>query len=137
MNDVMNPEIKAEWLAALRSGNYTQTNGALRREDKAGGASFCCLGVLCDVLSKDGRISFVQDPGYDDLRHYGAGTDNFGNAVEGSSFSLPDLVCELVGISTDAGEYVDDDGNYRTLIGLNDSHKKTFEQIADVIEANF
>ena len=46
----MKPEIKAAWLAALRSGEYRQTTGTLR--DSAG--AFCCLGVLCDLAAKQG-----------------------------------------------------------------------------------
>lgn len=42
----MNPEIKAKWLEALRSGNYKQGTGRLRKADN----SYCCLGVLCDVI---------------------------------------------------------------------------------------
>ena len=45
----MNPEIKARWVAALQSGEYSQTSDALRIEN-----SFCCLGVLCDLYVKDG-----------------------------------------------------------------------------------
>lgn len=37
------------WVEALRSGEYEQTNGALRYEDK-----FCCLGVACDLYRKHG-----------------------------------------------------------------------------------
>lgn len=33
------------WLAALRSGEYRQGGGVLRRGDK-----FCCYGVLCDLV---------------------------------------------------------------------------------------
>jgi hypothetical protein len=40
----MNPEIKARWVAALRSGEYKQTTGKLRDGD-----AFCCLGVLCNL----------------------------------------------------------------------------------------
>ena len=41
----LNPEIKKKWLTALKSGNYKQGTGKLRRRDN----SFCCLGVLCDI----------------------------------------------------------------------------------------
>lgn len=41
----MNPEIKAKWVAALRSGEYKQIAGQL--SDGDGG--FCCLGVLCAI----------------------------------------------------------------------------------------
>jgi hypothetical protein len=43
----MNPEIKAEWLKALRSGDYEQAEDALRND-----SGFCCLGVLCDLHAK-------------------------------------------------------------------------------------
>jgi hypothetical protein len=137
MNDVMNPEIKAQWLAALRSGEYTQTNGALRREDSDGSVGFCCLGVLCDVLAKDGKVKYEPEAGYPDLRNYGAGVDSEGDFVSGSAFSLPYVVCELVGISTDAGEFEDAEGHNRSLISLNDSQGKTFPEIADFIEKYF
>lgn len=41
----------AEWLRALRSGEYSQTNGVLYREGgEAGPDGFCCLGVAADAL---------------------------------------------------------------------------------------
>lgn len=47
MAEKMNPEIKADWVKSLRSGEYQQGVGALRltfdRERR-----FCCLGVLAD-----------------------------------------------------------------------------------------
>jgi len=50
-------EVKTAWLAALRSGNYAQTRGALRRTD-----GFCCLGVLCDVRKDTVRGIWQIDP---------------------------------------------------------------------------
>lgn len=47
---IMNPEIKAKWVAALRSGKYKQGQGELRD-----GKKFCCLGVLCDIHAKTNR----------------------------------------------------------------------------------
>ena len=43
----MNKEWAEKWAAALRSGEYKQGTGRLRQGD-----SFCCLGVLCDLVSK-------------------------------------------------------------------------------------
>lgn len=45
----MNPEIKAKWLEALRSGEYAQTK--YRLQDEVG---YCCLGVLCDIVDPEG-----------------------------------------------------------------------------------
>ncbi len=44
----MNKEIKAKWVAALRSGNYKQGHGSLyEKRDN----SFCCLGVCSAIVS--------------------------------------------------------------------------------------
>lgn len=44
----MKQEIKEKWLCALRSGEYKQTKGILKNDN-----SFCCLGVLSDIYSKE------------------------------------------------------------------------------------
>lgn len=49
-----NPEIMRRWVTALRSGEYTQGRGALRREYPSGKIEHCCLGVLTDLAIKDG-----------------------------------------------------------------------------------
>ena len=55
----IDPEFKVKWLAALRSGEYRQTSGALRCvEEREVLVGFCCLGVGCDVLDPTGW----QDP---------------------------------------------------------------------------
>ena len=49
----MNPEIKAKWLAALRSGEYKQTTQVLRYTGPNNQQRFCCLGVLCDLYAQE------------------------------------------------------------------------------------
>lgn len=54
----MNPEIKQQWLTALRSGNYRQKGGRLRSLEKTlDGKGYenchCCLGVLAEVIKED------------------------------------------------------------------------------------
>jgi hypothetical protein len=51
----MNPEIKEQWVRALRSGQYTQGKDALKIS-YAGKDSYCCLGVLCDIAVKSGAV---------------------------------------------------------------------------------
>lgn len=52
----MKTEVKTQWIAALRSGTYQQTNSALCKN-----GSYCCLGVLCeitpDIKRKKAQIS--------------------------------------------------------------------------------
>lgn len=43
--DFNGSEFLDRWIAALRSGTYTQAQGGLRRPE-----GFCCLGVACDVF---------------------------------------------------------------------------------------
>lgn len=45
----MDKELKAKWVAALRSGKYKQGKGVLRGHSNA----YCCLGVLCEVAGHD------------------------------------------------------------------------------------
>ena len=44
----LTPELKARWIAALRSGEYIQGRYNLRTRE----GHYCCLGVLCMVLEK-------------------------------------------------------------------------------------
>lgn len=52
----MNTQIKEQWVSALRSGEYTQTDEVLR--DRNG---FCCLGVLCDLYLKEVGKEWVEN----------------------------------------------------------------------------
>jgi hypothetical protein len=45
MSDKMNPEVKALWITALRSGEYEQGRHSLRSADN----KHCCLGVLMEL----------------------------------------------------------------------------------------
>lgn len=51
---MMDAELKAKWIEALRSGKYKQTRQILRD-----GNGHCCLGVLCEVagipIAENGR----------------------------------------------------------------------------------
>jgi hypothetical protein len=60
----MDQEVKAKWVEALRSGKYAQSFNLLQD-----GHGHCCLGVLCDLVDKDGW--WVQDGGeiYTEIEH--------------------------------------------------------------------
>jgi len=45
----MNRQIKAKWIAALRSGKYEQTQDVMRRKLDNGKSGYCCLGVLGSI----------------------------------------------------------------------------------------
>jgi len=49
---MINEKNVRKWLVALRSGDYAQGIGQLRKCN--GEPKYCCLGVLCDLLDPDG-----------------------------------------------------------------------------------
>ena len=108
----MNPQIKQKWVDALRSGEYQQCRGYLRKED-----GFCCLGVLCDLYIKENNVEWQHNE-VDDYFY------------ENHSFIPPSSVVEWSGIA-DSNPFVNDEID--TLGGLNDKGF-TFNEIADVIE---
>ena len=108
----MNPQIKQKWVSALRSGDYQQTKGRLRKEDK-----FCCLGVLCDLYIKENQLEWELV--------------NNGNYYE-FQYKVADLPPSVVGWSGIPSHNLMDISE-RTFAELNDSGS-TFNEIADVIE---
>jgi hypothetical protein len=126
----MNPEIRAQWITALRSGDYEQGRSVLRQDDL-----FCCLGVLCDLAVKANVIAARKNS--DGVWFYGRDWDE----------TLPEQVMEWAGISPsrDVGTstgvprvvVIPDDGDQPEDIGLaslNDEYKWSFARIADAIE---
>lgn len=113
----MNPEIKAKWIEALRSGKYKQGRGRLQRD-----GGFCCLGVLCDILGAKwevrGRDGWFAngEPHYPDDEIWSAA------GLEGRTGILPALVF--------FGPY---NREHKSVAGLNDAGAD-FNFIADIIE---
>ena len=106
----MKKSIAKKWVKALRSGKYTKTRDALRDRD-----GFCCLGVLCDIYSKNTQESWV---GYNFL---------------GSGGILPNIVRDWASIRSNSGYIAG--WNVQSLVQENDSDK-SFNEIADIIEQN-
>ena len=114
----MNKEIKKEWVEALRSGDYTQGRGRLRSanyEDSDGSYSYCCLGVLADILPQTKDTDYWKDKGsllYDE-KYFRS--------------QLPRDIADEIGFTQ---------GTQPELINLNDGDQMNFNQIADYIEGN-
>jgi hypothetical protein len=122
-NSVKLPEaFKQQWLAALRSGNYSQTKDALR-DDRG----FCCLGVACDIYNP-AQWSEPHEAG--------------SRAAASGDYGFPgfdDIPLEVLTVLRQL-EYIEDGtpmGNsfMRLLSVLNDDGK-SFAEIADWIEEN-
>ena len=108
----MNAEIKQRWVDALRSGEYEQTRGTLHKGD-----SYCCLGVLCLVM---GMTKVPLD-------------------ANGNGYFIDSDGAEVGGFISNQ-EHLDTLGlevhDIPPLYHMNDSEGRTFNQIADYIEAS-
>lgn len=118
----MDSDVKEDWIQALRSGDYTQGQGTMKKK-KDGDVRHCCLGVLCEILpghwaKKEKGFTYVYK-------------DDFASRV------LPGSVVEDVGLSSDEPQ-VEIDGGQVELSILNDGKmglkRYTFDEIADLIE---
>lgn len=123
----MKADIKQKWVAALRSGEYEQTEGVLRN-----GNGYCCLGVLCDLYSKETGVEWL-DMGFG------------GFSIHDVDGALPHSVRVWAHLADEFGAYVEvetDEGGATnpsylanpSLTELNDSWAYDFKMIADVIE---
>jgi len=121
----MNQYVKQKWITALRSGEYKQTGGRLRKGD-----CYCCLGVLTDLYDKD--IQNDCHEWYEEDGHYGYASD--GGIVQAT---LPESVmkwadlteCNPTVLEERMGQPV------TSLAYLNDNEELDFNQLADIIEA--
>lgn len=111
----MNPEVKAKWLEALRSGKYKQGDSALHK-----GEQFCCLGVLCDIAVQSGIVK--TDINHDDEVVY-----------DGRADYLPLSVQEWAGLPNENGDY----DRYASSLADQNDEGATFTEIADIIEKHF
>lgn len=151
---MMDPTLKAEWLTALRSGEYKQVEGYLKREREDGEVGYCCLGVLCDVIAKRGEfgpgltLDWADADPIDDEPHFTLQVvAKDGRVLDTMAGSLPfqvenffDVTTSILGAEAEefdpivykAADGVDAEAY--SLIELNDVAGMTFEQIANVIE---
>lgn len=117
---MMNPEIKAQWVAALRSGEYVQGRKSLRSLDD----EFCCLGVLCALHALDGG---PQAEAFSKEYNYGGAiafpnADTFTWAGLDHANTEQNEACWTLAIMND---------------GIGSGGGLSFAKIADYIEENF
>lgn len=133
----MNKENVAKLITALRSGEYAQANGSLRKED-----NYCCLGVACDISGLG-----QWEKKYVDWKY--VIRDENGDEVASDYSTLPYPVAQWLGMASDGEFYLpnecifdiqwdtkEEDYDSTPLQGLADINDNgfTFAQIADVLE---
>lgn len=125
----MNPtpkEARAELVAALRSGRYTQITGALHTPE-----GHCCLGVAMEVYNKYCPIEIeeIRDrEGHKILHYVMDGQEGILSPGARDFFGIYGSGTFDEAIQTRNGRY------YSSLMDLNDSGQYDFAAIADLIE---
>lgn len=132
----LKPEFKQKWLEALESGQYKQG----RRNLNSNG-EFCCLGVGCDVLIKEGMMPDAKWEPSDPT----AVEDTRMGFVSGRerNYALPPMAAlnEMFVLGDHGADVMINtpilmvryNGLKRTLYELNDECKLSFQQIAAII----
>lgn len=111
-------EAEQRLIDTLRSGEYKQGHGVLQKRGR-----LCCLGVACRASRVELDIKIQETDG--------------GVIFNDEEFELPEEVREELAWYDPAGSLTlcDREGGPITLISLNDTDGRTFDQISDVIEA--
>lgn len=120
----MDLNIKQQWCAALRSGEYRQGQNNLKCTD----GRLCCLGVLCELAVGAGVIARPRlDDANQRFLYEDAGMPDGGNGA-----LLPPKVREWAGIEGNNPVVKTEEGQ-SPLSGINDKGAP-FAAIADLIE---
>lgn len=122
--DKMNPDKKAWFVSALRSGTYHQGEGYMRTSVGWELPRYCVMGVVCDLYDRD--VNPNGGPGGWRLRQERSqgGAQVF--TYEHLSFGPPRIVMDAYGLSLPAVEH---------LMAMNDGGS-SFEDIAGWVEEN-
>lgn len=118
----MREDIKEQWVAALRSGDYVQGRGRLATIN-GDEVQYCCLGVLCELAVKAG-VAVKENERNHHIRY-----SNPQDRWDGNAATLPLFVMEWADLEDRQGWSSLDD----SLTNKND-RGVSFEKIADVIE---
>jgi hypothetical protein len=133
----LRPEVKAEWLTRLRSGNYPQGTTYLRWKGK-----YCCLGVLCEIAQEQGATS-DSETGNGSPSYFGPATGNGSRSAIWTPGDVVRWAFEDVPETLNADEFAwlitgpDDTGADIANLGQLNDRGETFEEIANIIDQNY
>lgn len=130
-----NNENLRAWVAALRSGEYTQGQATLAHRlaggDAPGLVKYCCLGVACELAKAAGIVRSENMPNGDTQYTSVENPDDTGSDV------LPLDVGRWLGISNEHNPYFTDGKTTFTASYWNDEMQYDFNQIAYLIEKTY
>lgn len=119
----MDQQVKKKWIKALRSGEYKQGVGSLRRIVE-GEARYCCLGVLCE-LCPEGEWHLKEKGG----RYYYRSENS-----KGRLGYLPGHVQKWAGLDRSPEIEGVNLTRHNDGSGVLNIEQKSFEEIAGLIE---
>ena len=131
----MNTEVKQKWIDALRSGKYEQGSEKLRSVQ-----GYCCLGVLCDLYSKEQGAEWE----FRGITETNLQSQDYWYFEDQSEF-LPESVRDWAGlpvgnpsVRVDVTDNDDEDDWFynEEIANLNDSGY-TFNELSKLIEQQF
>lgn len=120
-------EHRRQWIAALRSGEYVQGRSALKTTRFDGTVEHCCLGVAEELAGTEQLLLACPEPNC-----AAAHGTHFG--PEGEKGILTAQGRAWLGVNTSDPKVTVEEGEVVRATELNDSHRWTFEQIADAFE---
>lgn len=126
---MMNPEIKAQWVTDLKSGEYTQGKDLLTLVQLDGTEKNCCLGVLCQQAVKAGVVSRVATKVHGEVFYGDGDPDDVSSAV------LPHSVVEWAGLGSGNPTLIHDGGPAGASYYNDSNPSYSFDVIADLIDA--
>ena len=115
---------KEKWIKALKSGNYKQGSGSLKRYYENIEPRYCCLGVACSVAGVPEE--YISGEWIDENNFDLDGFSKIPKVLQGCG-AENELVGKLSGMNDDTIINSDTD---------EEEHKSDFEKIADWINKN-
>lgn len=160
-NGPQNKEVLRRWINELRSGEYKQATGALRKTNVNAATgekenTFCCLGVLTDMWIREhpdlsgqwdfcnsgDEIADMEEEGADTLpstKRWHFVQNSFTDIVEEANF-LPPVVMKWAGFHTNSPiGYMGERTSGSTADNLAEYNDAgvDFNEIADIIESTY
>ena len=127
----MNIPVIKKWVEMLRSGEYKQGNGFLKRKISLEEPTYCCLGVLSELAVKEGVIPEPEE--INESFFYGRKI-----GTNGSRYYLCEEVMKWSGVDSHGGyDPLPGNGGFTKFLTSDNDRGKNFNEIADIIENNY
>lgn len=127
-------ELVEDWAVALESGAYKQRKGNLCSVASDGSKTYCCLGVLTELVKEKYQLDIVEIINTDsDILYKWTNPETRTSSL--TSAYVPKSLCEYIGLDEPSGLFPVEGGHNEMLTIINDRGGK-FSTIANIIREN-